>query len=47
MKLPARTENKISKDKNGQNVLYFEITEEVLVHCNFVNDDYQRDWRVL
>ena len=28
------TENKISKDKKGENVPHLEITEVVLVHCN-------------
>ena len=41
MKLLGSTENKISKDKNGENVSHFEITELVLVHCNIVNTDYQ------
>ena len=36
-KLLASTENKITKDKNG------EITEVLLVHCNMVNKDYQHD----
>ena len=31
MKLLGRTENKITKDKNGENVPYLEITEVVLV----------------
>ena len=26
---------------------HLEITEVVLVHCNFVNNDYQQDSRVL
>ena len=47
MKLLGSTENKIAKDKNGKNVLYLEITEVVLVHCNIVNNDYQQDSRVL
>ena len=47
MKLPGSTENKITKDKNSENVPHFEITEVVLVHCNIVNDDYQQDSRVL
>ena len=46
MKLPGSTENKISKDKNGENVLH-QITEVVLVHCNIVNNDCQHDSRVL
>ena len=32
MKLFGSTENKITKDKNGENVHHFEITEVVLVH---------------
>ena len=47
MKLLGSTKNKISKDKNGENVPYLEITEVVLVHCNMVNNDYQHDSRVL
>ena len=47
MKLLGRTENKITNDKNSENVLHFEITEVVLVHCNIVNNDYQQDSRVL
>ena len=46
-KLFGSTENKITKDKNGQNVPHLEITEVVLVHCNIVNNDYQQDARVL
>ena len=47
MKLLGRTENKITKDKNGQNVPHLEIAEVVLVHCNIVNNDYLQDSRVL
>ena len=47
MKLLGSTENKITKDKNGENVPHLEITEVVLVHCNIVNNDYQEDARVL
>ena len=47
MKLFRSTENKITKDKNGENVLHFEITEVVLVHCNIVYNDYQQDSRVV
>ena len=47
MKLLESTENKITTDKNGENVLYIEITEVVLVHCNIVNNNYQQDSRVL
>ena len=47
MKLLGSTENKITKDKNGENVPYLEITEVVLVHCNMANNDYQQDSRAL
>ena len=47
LKLLGSTENKITKDKNGENVTHLEITEVVLVHCNIVNNDYQQDSRVL
>ena len=36
-----------SKNKNGENVPHLEITEVVLVHCNIVNNDYQKDSRAL
>ena len=47
MKLLGRTENKITKEKNGEDVLHFETTEVVLVHFNIVNNDYQQDSRML
>ena len=47
MKLFGSTKNKITKDKNGENVLHLEITEVVLVHCNTVNNDYQQELGVL
>ena len=47
MKLLGSTENKVTKDKNGEDVPNLEITEVVLVHCNIVNNDYQQDSRVL
>ena len=47
MKLLGSTENKITKYKTGENVPYREITEVVLVHCNIINNDYQRDSRSL
>ena len=43
MKLLRSTKNKITKDKNSENVPHLEITEVVLVHCNIVNNDYQQD----
>ena len=47
MKLIGSTENKITKDKNGENLPHLEITEVALVHCNIANNDYQQDSRVL
>ena len=47
MKLLGSAENKIDKNKNGENVPHLEITELVLVHCNIVNNDYQQDSIVL
>ena len=47
MKLLGSTENRITKDKNGENAPHLEITEVVLVHFNIANNDYQQDSRVL
>ena len=47
MKLLGSAENKINKDKNGENVLQLEVTEVVLVHRDILNNDYQQDSRVL
>ena len=47
MKLLGSTENKITEDKNGENVSHLEITEVVLVHFDTINNDYQQDSRVL
>ena len=47
MKLLGSTENKITKDNNGENVPHLEITEVVFVHCGIVNNDYQQESRVL
>ena len=46
MKSLGSTEYKIIKDKNGENV-HLEITEVVLVHCNFFHNYYQQDLSVL
>ena len=46
MKLLGRTKNKVTKDKNGENVLHLETKEVVLVHCDVVNNDYQQVSRV-
>ena len=47
MKLLESIKSKITKDKNGENLPYLEITAVVLVHCNIVNNGYQQDSRVL
>ena len=45
LKLLGSTE-KITKDKNGENVTHLEITTVLLVHCHIVNNDYQQNSRV-
>ena len=45
MKLLGSTETKITKNENGENVPYLEITEVVLIHCDIVNSSYQQDLR--
>ena len=47
MKILGSTGNKITKDKNGENVPHLAIIEVVLVHCNIVNNNYQQDSRAL
>ena len=46
MKLLGSIENKITKDKNSENVPHLEIMEVALVHYNIVNNDYQQGSRV-
>ena len=47
MKVLGSAEDKINKDKNGENVPHLEIVEVVLVHCNLVKSDYQQNSRIL
>ena len=47
MKLLGSTKSKINKDKNDENVPYFEITEVLLIYCNIVDNNYQQYSRVL
>ena len=47
MKLVGSTESKINKDRIGENVPHLEINEVVLIQFNIVNNDYQKDSRVL
>ena len=46
-KLLGSTKSKITKDKNGENVPDLEIIKLLLLHCNFVNNTYQKDSKVL
>ena len=47
MKLHGSTKSQITKDENGENVPYLEITEVVLVHYNIVNNYHQQNSGVL
>ena len=47
MKLLGSTKSKKKKKKNQENEPYLEITEVVLIHCNVVNNSYQRNSRLL
>ena len=46
-KLLGKSESKITKDKNGENVSCLEITEVVLMHSNVDNNSYLQNSRVL
>ena len=47
MKLLGSTESEITKDKNDEDVRHLEVVELVIVHCNILNNNYQRDSRIL
>ena len=47
MKLLGITKRKITKDENGENVPYLEITEVLLIYCNVGNNSYQENSKVL
>ena len=47
MKLLGSTESKITGEKNGENVPHLETAELVLIHCNIVNNNYQKNSRTL
>ena len=47
MKLLGSTESKITGEKNGESVPHLEVVELVLIHCNIVNNTYQRNSRIL
>ena len=45
MKSLGSNKNKITKDKNRENVSHYKITNVILVSCNIVNKNYQQDLR--
>ena len=47
VELLGSNKNKITKNKNSENVPRLEITELVLVHCNIANNDCEHDSRIL
>ena len=47
IKLLGSTQNKITKDKNGEIVPHLKIIEVILVYYSIVNTDYQQDSRFL
>ena len=47
MKLLGSTKSKITKEKGDEDVPHLEIVELVLIHCNFVNNNYQKNSRIL
>ena len=47
MKLLKNSKNKMTKNKNKENVPHLENTEVVLIHCNIVHNNYQRNSRAL
>ena len=47
MQLLGSSSNTIDSDKDGELVPKLEVVEVVLVHCNLVNNSYQRASKVL
>ena len=47
VKLTGSTKSKITENENDENVPNLEITEIVLIHCNIIDNNYQRNSRVL
>ena len=45
MNLLGSAKSNITKDENGEDVPYLEITKVVLIKCNVVNNSYQQiEW---
>ena len=40
MELLGSTKKDVDQDKDGEDVLKLESVEDVLVHCNLVNNNY-------
>ena len=47
MKLLGSTENKITNERNGENISHLKITEITLLPSNITNNSYQQELRVL
>ena len=47
MKLLGSIKNNKTEDKKGEYVPNLEVPEVLLVHCNIINNDYQKHSRVL
>ena len=47
IKLLGSTKSKITKNENGENAPNLEVIEVVLAQCNTVNNNYQRNSKVL
>ena len=47
MNLLGTAKSKITKDKNGEQVPHLEVAELIIVHCNIINNNYQRTSRIL
>ena len=43
MKLFGSIKIKITKDENGENMPYLEITKLILIYCNIVNNSYEQN----
>ena len=45
--LLGSTKNKITEDRNGENVSHLQIVEIVLIHCNIADNNYHQNFRIL
>ena len=42
IKIFASTKSRVNEDTNGKNLSHLEVTEVLLVHFNFVSNNYQQ-----